>query len=85
MASARRPDIPDVVFDDGVLPIKSLFLDLPINSGGTQRIVSNTVLDVALIGIKFARFTGSWLGQRRCLGGEGFAYGLAIKPSRLGD
>jgi len=80
-----RSNRPDIILDDGVLPGKSLFLDLAIDSGSTQGIVSNTVLDVVLIGIEFARFTGSWLSQGRCPGSKVFAYGLAIKPSRLGD
>ena len=58
-----RPDCPDMVFDDRVLPRITLSPDLPKNTGSTEWIVGYAVLDVVFVVIKFARFAGSRLGR----------------------
>ncbi len=79
------PDLPDIVFDDCILPRETPFLDLPTYPGGTQGMFANALLNILLEWIEFARFAGSRLRGGRCPGREVFAYGLAIKPSSLGD
>ena len=48
------PDLPDVVFDNGVLPVKFHLLDLAVDPGGTQRMVADALLNVRLVWIEFA-------------------------------
>ena len=73
MASARRPDIPDVVFDDGVLPPKSHLLDLAVDPGGAQGVIADALLNVILERIEFAFFAGFRLRWGRCPDREVFA------------
>ncbi len=54
-------DRADIVFDDRILPRETLFPDLPIDPGGTQRMVAGALLDILLERIEFARCAGSRL------------------------
>jgi len=67
------PDLPDMVFDDRILPAKSHLPDLAVDPGGTQGAVADALLNVRLVWIEFAFFAGSWLRWGRCPDREVFA------------
>ncbi len=83
--SRRRPVLPNVVFDDRVLPGETLLLNLTINSGSTEPVIGDSALDIFFIVVEFAWLADSRSRRGRCPGNKVFSYSLAIKPSLLGN
>lgn len=79
------PDRADIVLDNRVLPVKPHIPDLPVDPGGTERVVGNPVPDILGVVVKFARSPGSLLWHRRNLGSEVTPYGSPVEPSFPGN
>ncbi len=80
-----RPDCADVILDNGIASIKSHFLNFTEDPGGGQGVVSNTVLDVAFIGIEFARSWPAGNGCRHGLAGKILSHRVSMISGLPGD
>ena len=75
-----RSDRADIVFDDGAFPVKSHLLDLPADSGGTEGVFADALLDIHLERIEFARPCRAGCRCRHGLCGKVFPYRVLVIP-----